>query len=132
MKQGGLISTWLFSAYIHELIVRLHKSGFGCCMVSIFIGCVFLQMTYRLHLQCVNCSDFSIEYDIKFNPLKSYLLHIGLDANVKLPNLILCNVHIKWSRQIKYLSVHINADKKFNIDTEISRRKFLVSVFSLL
>ena len=51
------------------------------------------------------CYDFGVEFDIKFNPLKSYLMQVVLDIDVNLPNIILCNVHIKWFRQIKYLGV---------------------------
>ena len=50
-------------------------------------------------------SNFGIELDDKFNKLKSYTYskYIGLDANVNLPDLIICNMHATLSRQINYL-----------------------------
>ena len=87
-----------------------------------------------LHLQsmlCI-CSSFGIEFDVKFNPNKSHLLQIGLDAAIKLPDMLFCNVCLKWLVQIRYLGVLINAGKKFSIGTEVSRRKFSDSVYAIL
>jgi Reverse transcriptase (RNA-dependent DNA polymerase) len=140
IRQGGINSTWFFNVYIFELIGRLRESGFGCYIISVYIGCLFfaddiiLLSASILHLQsmlCI-CSDFGIEFDVKFNPNKSHLLQIGLDTAVKLPELLFCNVCMKWSVQIRYLGVFINAGKKFSISTDVSRRKFLGSVYAIL
>ena len=77
------------------------------------------------------CSIFGIEYDIKFNAVKSQLLQIG-HISVVLPDLMLSNVPIKWCSQIKYLGVYIKAGKIFDVSTDVSRRKFLGSVFAIL
>ena len=45
---------------------------------------------------------------------------------------MLSNVPIKWCSQIKYLGVYINAGKKFDVSTDVSRRKFLGSVLAIL
>ena len=140
VRQSGINSTWLFNVYIFDLITRLRESGFGCYIGSLFLGYLFfandilLVFTSIVHLQNMLhiCSIFGIEYDIKFNAAKSQLLQIGQHISVVLPDLMLSNVPIKWCSQIKYPRMYINAGKKFDISSDVSRRKFLGSVFAIL
>ena len=140
IRQGGINSTRFFNVYIFELIGRLRESGFGCYIVSEYTGYLFcgddiiLLSASILHLQSTLFidSEFDFEFDVKFNPTKSHFLQIGIDEAVKLLDLLFCNVSMKWSVQIKYLGVFINAGKKFSISTDVSRRKFLGSVCTIL
>ena len=140
VRQGGINSTWPFNVYIFYLIARLREGGFGCSIGCLFLGCLFfaddilLVCASIVHLQNMLhiCSIFGIEYDIKFNVAKSQLLQIGVHISVVLPDLMLSNVPIKWCSQIKYLGVYVIAGKKFDVSTDVSRRKFLGSVLAIL
>ena len=39
-KQGGISSPGFFSLYVNEIIILLRKSGFGCHLIQLFIGCI--------------------------------------------------------------------------------------------
>ena len=140
IRQGGINSTWFFNVYIFELIIRLRESGFGCHHATVFIGCLFfaddilLLSASIIHLQNMLyiCNNFGLEFDVKFNPIKSHLIQVGLDNNVTLPELMLCNVFIKWCTQVRYLGIFINSGNKFSISSDTCRRKFLGSVFAIL
>ena len=57
VRQGGVISTWYYNFYVHELSGRLRESDFGCFMASIiyryifFVGDILLISALILHLQ---------------------------------------------------------------------------------
>ena len=59
------------------------------------------------------CSDYGNKYDILLNKKQSFLLQVGLDVNVLLPQLTLNNVLLQWVDRIKYLGVYIIAGKTF-------------------
>ena len=85
VRQGGIISPRLFNVYINDLILRLRNSGFECYMFMEFVGSLFfaddmlLLSSSILHLLSMFniCSDHGLEFDIKFNQKKSFLLQFG-------------------------------------------------------
>ena len=140
VRQGSSNSSWFFNVYIHELIVRLRNSGYGCTFCFEFVGClifaddILLLSASVIQLQSMLdiCYEYGVQFDIKFNALKSNLLQIGLDVTVKLPILNLGESIINWSSQIKYLGILIAAGKRFCVESDYCRRKFLSSVFAIL
>ena len=40
-KQGGILSPDIFAMYMHDLIVELQSSGFGCHVIQRLINCIF-------------------------------------------------------------------------------------------
>ena len=93
-------SPWFYNLYINDLIVKLRNSGYDCNIGFIFAGCLFFAddilflSASILHLLCMLelCSVYGSEYDIFFIQKKSFLLQVGLDVNVLLPQLMLNNV----------------------------------------
>jgi exonuclease III len=138
--QGRINSPWFFNVYINDLIVNLRNSGFGCYIGCLYAGCLFfaddilLLSASILHLQCMLklCGDYGNDNDILFNQKKSFLLQVGLDTNVVLPQLVLNNVFLQWVDRIKYLGVYIIAGKSFSVESSYNRTKFLSAVFGIL
>jgi hypothetical protein len=93
VKQGGVLSPFLFNVYIDVLLQRLKLQGFGCHIGNTFIGAlsyaddiVLLAPTLTsLKKQLHTCEQFSEEFHINFNCNKSKLLCFGERVNVKLP-----------------------------------------------
>ena len=90
VKQGGVLSPILFNLYIDELLERLKKSGFGCHIGSIFMGafcyaddCTLLGPSITsLKIMLKVVTQFSKEYNVKFNSAKSQLLVCSKDNHV--------------------------------------------------
>jgi len=40
VRQGGILSPWLLNIYIDDLKNMVIKSGYGCCLNNIFVGCI--------------------------------------------------------------------------------------------
>jgi len=40
VRQGGVLSLYLFAFYIDEIIDDVNKSGFGIFVGSVFLGCI--------------------------------------------------------------------------------------------
>jgi len=82
LRQGGVLSPYLFAKYIDDLIVQLKQSGHGIYIEQLFVGCVcYADDIALLSASCYGlqklvdiCSSYGISWDIKFNPLKSQLI----------------------------------------------------------
>ena len=82
VKQGGVISPVLFCVYIDELLVKLENSGVGCYMGRAFSGAfayadditILCPSISALKEMITICSNYAVEYDIKFNASKSQLI----------------------------------------------------------
>ena len=124
VRQGGINSPWFFNVYVNELISRLRKSGVGCYIYYVFIGCIFfaddrlLLSGSILHLQILLniCFDFGVEFDITFNASKSFLIQFGLDNNDSLPVLSLSTGCLQWADRIINLGIWLEGGKVFKDD----------------
>ena len=43
VRQGGVLSPFLFPVYVDDLILQLRSSGYGIYVGSMFSGCIFMQ-----------------------------------------------------------------------------------------
>lgn len=79
VKPGAVLSPNLFTVYLDELLKKLKNSGYGCHIGTTYVGALAYAddvvlmaptkhaLTFMLNI----CSDFSRNYDIKFNEDKS-------------------------------------------------------------
>ena len=82
VKQGGVLSSLLFSLYIDDILLNLAHSGYGCYVGHQFTGAlayaddiVLLSPSlYGLNQILQICEESSIEFDIMFNLGKSKML----------------------------------------------------------
>ena len=76
IRQGGVLSPFLFAIYVDDLIVKLRQSGFGLYVGSLFVGCILYAddiallscSCYGLQKLIDICYDYGVQWDIKFNP----------------------------------------------------------------
>ena len=40
-RQGGVLSPYLFTVYVNDLIVQLRQTGYGVHVGQLFVGCAF-------------------------------------------------------------------------------------------
>ena len=79
-------------------------------------------------MQCMLdiCTDFGIEYDIKFNENKSVALRIGPRFNSVCKPLVLGSRCLQFVDSVKYLGVCIVASHHFKCSSEDVKLKFFL------
>lgn len=83
VKQGGVLSPVLFCLYMDGLLNKLSHAGVGCYMGEMFVGAlayaddiVLISPTPSAMNNMLSiCDEFSIEYNVLFNPLKSKCMY---------------------------------------------------------
>ena len=127
VKQGGVLSPILFSIYIDILIELLHKSGYGCKVGDVYVGCIayaddILILTaslYSLNQMIKICELYAEEFSVKFNGNKSQLIIFEKKKSNTVPNVLIKGEKVEIVDKINYLG--------FNITNEYDR----ISISSL-
>ena len=126
VRQGGVLSLYLFPLYIDDLSVKLNCVKAGC-----FLGnsrhnhiiyaddlCCFSPSLDGLQDLLNVCSNYAVEHNITFNCSKSvgilFLPKYLLLSN--LPKVFLCNNVVKFKNNVKYLGVFLNNNLKDDDD----------------
>ena len=141
VKQGGVLSPILFNVYIDELLERLKKSGFGCHIGSKFMGafcyaddCSLLAPSITsLKIMLKVVTQFSKEYNVKFNSAKSQLLVCSKDNHV-VSNLSFNDSDICSSKDAYHLGHPVGANEKSMCllrckNDFVSKLNFIISNF---
>jgi hypothetical protein len=115
VRQGGVLSPYLFSFYIDDLTSVLRNTAVGCYFGSVFAGVVIyaddivlLSPSVRGLRMLINATyDFATSHKLSFNPEKSFCIrfHKNNPNNVALPNvrIDLGNALVNWVRQVTHL-----------------------------
>ena len=85
VRQGGVLSPYLFAFYIDEIIGDVKKSGFGIFVGSVFLGCILyaddillLSGSYDGLQRMIDiCARYGKSWGICFNSSKSYYATFG-------------------------------------------------------
>ena len=133
IRQGGVLSPYLFAVFIDDVVKLVHSSKHGC-----HIGTVnFSIYLYADDILIVAPSVSALQHLVRL--VEKYLSNIEMTLNVKKSACIrigpryadtCCNITttsgdiINWVDQIRYLGVHIVAAKKFKISLEEHVRSF--------
>jgi len=134
VRQGGVLSPLLFSIYMDVLINRLRLAGLGCKMFQRFVGCLLYADDIILLSHSLNvmrsmlkiCEQFALHFDVKFNAMKSVVMHIGERFDVYCVSLILCvcGGKLQFVECFKYLGIHIVPTKRFGCSVKNVCMKF--------
>jgi hypothetical protein len=140
VKQGGILSPYLFNFYIDELLEKCEKSGYGAkvgnhrinnisyCDDLILISPIGKQLQQLINI----CQEYGQEWKINFNPNKSIYMKFGNEkvGTIK-QELKLNNEIIPETTQFKYLGLMINNKLDFNQTIIENFDKVRKAVFSL-
>jgi len=129
VRQGGILSPKLFTLYIDYLSILLYDLKIGCyieftCMNHYFYAddmCLLAPSAIGLQ-QLINvCTDYGIEHDIVFNPVKSKCMAILPNRyKLSLPTVSLNGDDLVYTDNIKYLGVILN--NTLSDDNDIMRQ----------
>ena len=122
VRQGGVLSPFLFAIYIEDVLKQLKKQGKGCKVGQVYLGCFLYADDILLISQSVSCmqsmlnicSDAANKLDLKFNVKKSACMRIGKRYNVKCSKFLLQGIEVPVVDEIKYLGILIKKGTTFN------------------
>ena len=114
VKQGGVLSPYLFSLYLDPLTNKIKNSGFGCHMgktaTNVFVyadDVVLLAPTVTSLKRMVDISEeYGKSHKLQFNSIKSEIVIFNNNKNIKIENLkiLLNDEKIKISESYKHLN----------------------------
>ena len=122
IRQGGVLSPYLFAIYIDGLVDKIRKCPFGCfiknvCMsILLYADDILLIAPSVTSLQklVLICDQELSCIDMLINVKKSFCLRIGQAYNHECKKIRTLHGHdITWSNSIRYLGVYIKSAKNF-------------------
>ena len=126
VRQGGVLSPYLFAVFINGIIDIVHSSPYGCNLGCIKFNIVLYADDILLIAPSVTAlqnlllivEHFLLSLEMCLNIKKSVCLRIG--HRFKDTCHSICSISgesIQWASDIRYLGIHIVAAKKFTIST---------------
>ena len=130
IKQGGLLSPYLFNLYVDNLSIQLNNSGVGCIVSNVIVNhlayaddMILLAPSSRALQSLLNiCSLYAVHHDITYSTEKSFCMISWPKRFLYkfIPNFFLQNDKLDFVSEYKYLGVMVN--DKMNDDSEIGKR----------
>ena len=141
VRQGGILSPFLFNVYMDDLSSRLNGLNVGCTVGKTCINQIIFTddllispSTHDLNLLLSECQKYGIECDILFNSKKSAVMFVKPDymRNTVMPKFMINHETINVVNEYSYLG-HIITDT-LSDDPDIARqgRKIFAQGNSLL
>ena len=119
VRQGGILSPFLFAMYIDDLSVRLQSVHVGCRLSNIIINhflfaddvVIFSPSAKGLQELLNVCTSFAQSHNVVFNTTKSQCMIINSKYKVlRNPSFRLCSTCLPYTDKYKYLGHVICAD----------------------
>ena len=134
VRQGGLLSPALFNFYMDDLSVRLGKCKTGCMIGNVLINhlmyaddlAIFSPSSAGFQDLLNICSEYGVEYDVKYNAKKSVVLvcRTKEDRDLSFPVFLLSGHALTVCEKTKYLG-HVINDQMSDDDDMYRQRRLL-------
>ena len=134
VRQGGVLSPFLFAIYVDDMIVNLQNRRLGCTVGGIYIGCimyadglVLFSASLSVLQQMVNTCEQEMTYlDMKFNTNKSMVLRIDKAYRRTCDNICLYGIGLQFVSTAKYLGIYVKSASALKLSFLESRSKFFL------
>jgi hypothetical protein len=140
VRQGGVLSPYLFAIYIDSVIDKVCKSDFGCKIgvtsfsILVYADDILLLAPSVCALQSLFniCENELSNILMSINPDKTMCIRIGRDCKLPVDNLkTLNNAVLSWSKSIRYLGIFIEANFSFRCSLHNCKKSFYISFNSI-
>ena len=141
VRQGGILSPYLFSLYIDDMTSNLNTIKSGCyvgnyCLNHIMFAdniCLFSPSLVDLQDLLNACYNYAQSHKMLFNCNKSFgMLFAPKNFNLSSsPKLLMDNSEISFVQSVKYLGLHISSDLTDDIDIQRQVKSFYCSANKL-
>ena len=131
VRQGGILSSYLFNVYIDDLSTQLNSLSIGCKLGDLLINhlmyaddlVLISPSTRGLFKLIAECQKYGFEFDILYNPLKSAVMFFKpkFMDNINMPTFKIFNENMKVVNEYTYLG-HILTDS-LSDDLDILRQR---------
>jgi len=140
VTQGSILSTFLFSVYVDDMLNCLHYSKLGCQIkYTSFNAFMYADYLIRMSISICDlqnmldiCADELCKIDMCVNASKSSCLRVGARFNANVAFLVIDNEPLKWNSEIKYLRLTILAGQILQHDFHPVKAKLFGALNSIL
>ena len=150
VRQGGILSPYLFCVYMDDLSIKLNDIKVGCTIGTTLINhlmyaddlVLLSPSAMGLSLLLSVCSAYGIEHDIKYNSAKSNVMIFRCNKmkDIRIANFELNNVLLTRVTKYKYLghcisdanNTFFNSKFGMRISFILLQRKIITLLFALL
>ena len=118
VKQGGVLSPFLFGLYLDPLLIKIRNSGLGChvgsmhCNVYAYADDVVILAPSISALKSIIiiCESFAVESKLEFNCNKSEVVIFSKNEYIRnsKPRILLSNKILTVSKSYKHLGVTVS------------------------
>ena len=133
IRQGGVLSPYLFALYIDSVVDRVKSHGSGCYIKAVCVS-VFLYADDILLLapslsclqQLMHICELELDWlDLTINARKSACMRIGPRFNARCSNITTIAGHeLIWCNEIRYLGVYVTAARVYRCSHSNAEQSF--------
>jgi hypothetical protein len=128
VRQGGILSPYLFAIYIDDIVALLKSSCCGCYHGTAYVG--ILMYADDIVLLCPsirglrNMLTITVNHftsiNLQFNPNKTFALSFGAPSVVQY-SLTINGVAVRWVSEVKYLGIILNSmlDHSYHVNRTV-------------
>ena len=141
VRQGGILSPYLFNLYTDDLSTHLNMTGVGCHYlgsvnhVAYADDMILLSPTpFGLQTLLNTCDRFAKDHDIAYNTKKTVcmVMRPKMFKNMVLPQFTLCGTALSFVSNYKYLGFLISDDTSDNLEVQQQYRLLCCRTNSLI
>jgi hypothetical protein len=140
VRQGSVISPYLFNLFINVLICQLKLANIGCHIENNFYGCflyaddIIILSPSVLGLQSLLnlCTRICANLHLHFNHEKSYCIVFGKRRVHDIAPMLLGDALLPWVDSVRYLGVYIVGNNKLSFDFAYTKRCFYAAFNNIM
>ena len=132
VRQGGILSPYLFAVFVDDILNNLSKSGLGCyincvCFNSFMYADDVILLSLSLHQMQLMINFCLEQFDaigMNINVDKSGCMRIGERHNACTKPMYINNIALNWNQEIRYLGINILSGRRFNFNMQNIKQKY--------